>query len=469
MADHDAAATVFPRLWAALLACGFASIAAQIPTTFGHAGLLPVSATAAPPSLLAVQAPDAALYALTGLGMLASVAAALGWRPLRAWALAILSWWQLSAASPALGLPPDFVMLHGAIAAALMTQARTRTSGIWLAWALFFGLYFEAGLVKATHGTEGREWMLGSGMQTFFEVAPLPGPLALTLHSLPHGVHVAMTWAGLLGQLIVPWLVFAGRWGRLAAFCWFSAFQVLLIAGANFGLLLWGSLALGITLLDDHFLPVSLRRPAADDQLTLGFGRRSFALLIGAWLLQAGIDHTGVGRGSAVREGLEQWRLATLYGMFDSIPQRRVEWAYHVVNADGQAGERLLLPDQLDPDATTGRFLGPHHPRIPFFLWFHNTIQEHEDWERAARDFPGATERITRATAVARYTGAWLCSRPTSTGDLPERLQLQVQVVHLGAGDGPMWTSELLAASPPADCSRLRAEALTPYAGSEQR
>lgn len=460
---------VFLPAWGVLQATVFLSVAWQMPDTFGAGGLLPLSGGGALPpwrfpSLLVLLPSDALAWALLGVGTLASCAAALGWRRGLSFAVAALCWWQLSVASPLLlGMPPDVLVLHGTVAAALLSADATHRAGVWLARLVVAKLYVEAGVAKLFYAGSGGvdEWLSGAFSASFFSVATIPGPLARAWHGLlPEVAYDVGAAVVVLGQVGFGLAILVGRRGRLAAFGFFSAFQLFLISGANFGALCWGSLVLGLTLVDDAWLPAW--RP-----LRLAPGRRSWGVgVVGVWVV-AQLAQLGLESNAArdpVVQTLRTWRLAYRYTMFLTVPPRRVEWRFHAVGPDGER-RPLRFAHQLDPEATGGAFLGTLHPRGTFFLWFAATTQFLEDPASVSRGF-AADDHSHRTLDQARWFARHLCRTRVAEG---ERIAMEVAVVDFAEAGPGWWTSSVLGVSPPVACDRLDALLHDPYAAVATR
>lgn len=464
LSDLRRVVRVFLPAWALLQATVFLSVASQMPDTFGADGLLPLSAAGALPvwrfpSVLVLAPSDAVSWALIGVGTLASLRAAIGRRRGLSFALAALCWWQLSAASPLLlGMPPDVLVLHGTLAAALLSTEATHRAGVWLARLVVAKLYVEAGVAKLFYAGSGgfEEWLSGAFSASFFSVAAIPGPLARAwrgvLPELAYDVGAAVV---VLGQVGFGLAILAGRRGRLAAFVFFSAFQTFLISGANFGALCWGSLVLGLTLVDDAWLPRWRRADLPTGGRAWGIG--VLAVWSVAQVLQLGLESDAAR--SPVVQTLRTWRLAYRYTMFLTVPPRRVEWRFHAVGPDG--GRRPLpFPHQLDPEAEAGAFLGTLHPRSTFFLWFAATTQYLKHPGAVADGF-ARDDHSHRTLDQARWFARHLCRTAVGEG---ERIALEVAVVDF-AEDGPgWWTSTTLGVSEPVACDQVAAWLRDPYA-----
>jgi hypothetical protein len=131
-----------------------------------------------------------------------------------------------------------------------------------------------------------------------YETQPLPTWLGWYAHQLPAVVQRVSVAAMFGVELLVPWLVFAGRKSRLAAFVPLVGLQLLIAATGNYAFFNLLTIALCLTLLDDAALPAWLRGrlPAASRKRPAASLARRFWRSRPSWSQPA--DHrpaTGVG------------------------------------------------------------------------------------------------------------------------------------------------------------------------------
>jgi hypothetical protein len=117
---------------------------------------------------------------------------------------------------------------------------------------LWFTIYFESGIAKYFGGD--LSWRDLSAMNEYYQNGPLPTWIGWYAHQLPVWFHQFSAFITLSAELLVVWLVLLPRGARILCFCFMTFLQIGIIFTANYAFLNYIVLALGIFLLDDHFL-----------------------------------------------------------------------------------------------------------------------------------------------------------------------------------------------------------------------
>jgi hypothetical protein len=126
-----------------------------------------------------------------------------------------------------------------------------RAAWFLLLWE-WFRIYFESGVVKLASGD--KTWRNLTAMYDYYQNGPLPTWIGWYLQHLPHWFQKATAGATLGMELVLVWMVFLGRRARIACFFLVTAWQIVVIATANYAFLNYLVLVLAFLLLDDGFL-----------------------------------------------------------------------------------------------------------------------------------------------------------------------------------------------------------------------
>jgi hypothetical protein len=313
--ERGASDRLLPR-WLFLRALGliyfsaFFSLIFQIRGLIGPEGILPASeylqAVARAyghnrfwfaPTLLWISSGGPMLMGLCWAGMAASLLLTVNVWPRGMLAICFVCFLSfVSAAEDFSGYQSDGMLLEAGFIALFFAppgfrpgwgQVRppSRASLFLLQWE-WFRIYFESGVAKMMGGDP--QWRHLTAMDEYYQNGPLPTWIGWYVQHLPHGFHFSTAFATLALELLVVWMMFLPRRGRMACFLIVTPFEIGIILTANYTFLNYLVLVLGILLLDDRFLarflPVrwkeSLPRqapatgergeePARDDSLSL--------------------------------------------------------------------------------------------------------------------------------------------------------------------------------------------------------
>ena len=293
--DHGPCDRLLPR-WLFLRGLGlvyfsaFLALAFQILGMSGSGGILP----AAPylqaarqlgnqrfwlaPTVLWWGCSDHALTLLVWVGLIASVLATLNLVPrpalLVCW-ICFLSW---VAVSQDFGqYPSDGMLLEAGFLALFIAPTglrprwgqhslASRAALFLLLWE-WFRIYFESGVVKLASGDP--TWRNLTAMYEYYANGPLPTWIGWYLQHLPFAIHRFTAALTLVMELVLVFLAFLPRPWRLACFVVVTAWQIGVIATANYAFLNYLVLILGFLLLDDRallcFIPTRHRQGLIPD------------------------------------------------------------------------------------------------------------------------------------------------------------------------------------------------------------
>ena len=128
----------------------------------------------------------------------------------------------------------------------------TRLLLVWPAVLLLFKLMFSSGVCKIRSNC--KEWSGLTAMHYHYETQPLPHGLSWAFHNLPDVLQHFSTFATVVLELMVPWLVFGESWARHTAFLAVVALMGLIIVSGNYGFFNYLTCCLCLSLLDDSML-----------------------------------------------------------------------------------------------------------------------------------------------------------------------------------------------------------------------
>ena len=219
--DYELVSWLFLRILGIIYLIAFVSLLVQIKGLVGEQGILPVGdllayvAEAAGseryivlPTVFWIEHSNLALIAVILYGCFVSLQIIFN-RWLRP-ALIITFVLYLSlfnVCQPFLHFQWDGLLLEAGFLAIFLG---TRSSIIiWLFRWLLFKLRFMSGLSKLTSGDPA--WSGLTALNTYFEVQPLPNPLAWYAHQLPEFVLRSATAATLVIEILVPFMMFMPR------------------------------------------------------------------------------------------------------------------------------------------------------------------------------------------------------------------------------------------------------------------
>lgn len=418
---------IFLRAVAVVYLAAFLSLASQADGLIGIDGLLPVadylaSRPDAPPASLAWRYPtllwldssNATIDALCLGGAMAATLVAMGLAQLPMLAACFVLYLSLAAGGQQffLDTPWDSLLLEAGFLAIFLApwqwslrpsrQAEPSKLLLWLVWWLLFRVLFGSGLAKVAWGEPS--WRDGTALRHYFLVQPLPVFTSWYAARLPAELLTAATWTLLFAELILPWAILLGRWGRRLAFAPLAAMQLLIVATGNYGFMNYLVLALCLSLLDDAawawvarsaIAPYRwLLRTPAKPRRTQGEPSLLFrwrwpkavpvvlvCLIVPISLIQLLArtpwrSQMPAFTGAVIR-GVEPSRIVNGYGLYAVMPKDRVE----VVIEGSQDGvnwrpyEFRFKPGDV---SRAPAFVAPHMPRVDWLMWSLRSVDPKE-------------------------------------------------------------------------------------------
>lgn len=480
-------ALLFQRAFAVVLLLAWVSLARQLLVLVGGRGLLPARETLAHaatqglgawemPTLFWLGASDAALVAGVCAGTLLAVLALAGFAPRVCFLLSVplyLSYAEVCG--DFLSFQWDNMLIETALLAAFLPADRPSRLAHFAFRLLLFKLYFESGIAKWQ--SHLGDWHDGSAMTYYYETAPIPTWLAWYAHHLPAWWHHLESRGALVMELVIPWLIWGPRVGRLLACASFTGFQVINTLTANYGFFTYLSCVLHVFLLSDRDVALAggwlrarlarwsaMLRQAAPESVAPRspparrirmLGTAAASVLVAAYLAASSIGAVlSFSRSPEWRAKLRDvhvlygnLRVANVYHLFGHITRERIEPEFQT-RRDGTWTTHDLRYKAGDPRRAPP-FVAPHQPRVDFRLWFYGL-----DFRRGMPYFVD--------TLLQR-----MCDDPLAVQSLfdarlprhPDAVRVAFHQYHFSsaeerARDGAWWTREPIAALPARECVR---------------
>lgn len=262
-------------------------------------------------------------------------------------------------------------------------------------WCLIAKLMFFSGWVKlAWAGEASPEWWPdGTAMTYHYMTQPLPTWTAWWAHQLPEWFHRLSLIPMYAVELLLPFAILFGRWGRLAAAAGFTGLMLLILATGNYTFFNWLTIVLCFPLVTDRLWPGWLRRwldfrplglvprpPRAEwlpPLLIAAVPLLTLVLLNPAIVLNdlhrapkplLGFDATPRWL-DALTEKVGPFHLASGYGLFRTMTTERPEIILEG-SADGVSWMAYDFHWKVDEIDARPRFVAPHQPRVAWQFWF---------------------------------------------------------------------------------------------------
>ena len=449
--DYWLARLVIERGIAAIYGIAFLVALRQFTPLLGERGLLPVPDFVqsvpfrASPSLFHFRYSDRLLQACawTGLALSAVVVLGLpdGW-PIPLEMLAWIVLWALYLSIVNVGqtfysFGWETLLLEAGFLAIFLGPAWTTPALplIYLVRWLVFRVEFGAGLIKMRGD---RCWRDLTCLYYHHETQPMPNPLSWYFHHLPQRLHRLEVLGNHVGQLVVPWLLFAPQPVASVAGAIIVATQSWLVLSGNFSWLNVIVIVLAFSAFDNATVGWIL--PIAHPPLELPVAYALTVIAIAGLVLVLSYRPAKnlVSSRQLMNSSFEPLHLVNTYGAFGSVTKRRYEVILE--GTDDPAPDRSTVWREYQFKAKPGDVrrrppqYGPYHLRLDWLMWFASfSSPAHHDWfvplmvrlltnDRptlaliAGNPFPDEPPRAVRAQlylyrfttpAERRATGAW--------------------------------------------------------------
>jgi hypothetical protein len=249
---------------------------------------------------------------------------------------------------------------------------------------LIFRIMLGAGLIKL----RGDAWWHDlTALNYFFETQPIPNPLSVYFHFLPHGVLAFGVLVTFFVELVVPFFTFWPRPARLAAGLLIIGLQFILIVGGNFAFLNWLTIVPALACFDDRFLrrilpgrlTAQATRAQANRQGSLPMEITSYVLAVLVGCLSVPVVLNLCSSHQRMIESYEPFDLVNSYGVFGDVTQNLGWKTRHVIILEGTSSadpttatdwkEYRWLAQPSDPAAPPIQ-ISPYQLHLDWQLWF---------------------------------------------------------------------------------------------------
>lgn len=459
-------ARVFHSALALVFAGAFLSLGVQVDVLIGSRGILPlaplVEALGARedvgfldfPTLFWLVTSDGAIAAGIWLGIALALAAFAGLWPRVCFALLVPLYLSYAVACrDLLSFQWDNLLLECGFLAVFLPRDRPAVWIHFLFRLVLFKLYFESGIAKWQSPLG--DWQDGSAMSLYYETAPLPTALAWYSHYLPAAWHTFESWAALVLEGLVPFLIFGPRRARWVALLALSGFQLVNLATANYGFFCFLALVLHLFLLDDRDFarvpawPWERKRPRAPGPTFAGLAAFGTAALVFVFVVGSFVEAAaGFSRWhwpatlAPARALYQPFRIINTYHLFGHITEERIEPEFQTF--DGELWTAHALRYKPGPLDRAPPFVAPHQPRVDFRLWFYGL-----SYARRTPSFvTGLLQKLCRDPAAVRS----LFSEPLPSSPRAVRIVFaRYRYSEPGEGDA-YWTRDWRGATPSIPC-----------------
>ncbi len=385
---------LFLRLIGVFYLIAFVSIGVQIEGLAGSQGILPFSQHLdyietqtgierylQMPTVFWLNSSDMALNAATVIGAITSVMIIFNWLPRFALVISFILYLSLYYAGQTfMNFQWDALILEAGFLAIFLTP-RSRII-IFLFRFLLFRLRFMSGISKFS--LQDPSWSGLTALNFYFEVQPLPTPLAWYAHQLPEWLLRSSTALTLVIEILVPFMMFMPRRWRFTA-AWITIlWQVLIILTSNHNWFNFLTIALCLFLFDDKAIQRVIPK-----RLTAILGKQAhnttqesksrrvttlaiallivFCSVVNLWELTLMQRSTGLIR--AIVDYTEAYRIVAKYHVFPTMKTERIELELQG-SIDGQEWKPYVFKYKPGDIMQSPDIVIPHQPRLDWQMWF---------------------------------------------------------------------------------------------------
>jgi hypothetical protein len=329
------------------------------------------------PTVFWLDASDTALVRACTAGQVGSALLVAGFAP-RITAAALWSLYLsfVSVGRDFLSFQWDSLLLETGLAATIVAPPRRRENPSWTAVALMrwlvFRLYFGSGLCKLQ--SHDPTWRSCTACSYHYTTQPLPTPLGWYAHQLPPRAQRFSTFMTLALELGAPFLTFAPRRLRRAAFAALASLQALIAATGNYGFFNVLTVVDSLWMLDDRSLPQRLRVPTrrapwwrrlATAVAAVPLVALSISELVTRLRPRTKTPHTL----ARLRRTLAPFYATNHYGLFAVMTTERPEIVIEG-SRDGTEWREYSFRYKPGDVHHRPRFVAPHQPRLDWQMWF---------------------------------------------------------------------------------------------------
>jgi hypothetical protein len=277
----------------------------------------------------------------------------------------------------------DALLLETGVVALAVTPLRWRhrlsdridppAIGRLLLWWLLFRLMFASGVVKLASGDPS--WRDLTALAVHYETQPLPTPVAWYLAQLPRWFHQGSSALVLAVELILPFGILAGAWGRRLAAAGLILLQGLIALSGNYAYFNLLGAALCIPLLSDDVFrrwsrsrtpPVRTGRASQWIAVAIAVATVPPSLTLFLRQMQVVGDPPLVARWT---DWIDPLRSVNRYGLFAVMTTTRPEIIVEG-SMDGVEWRTFEFAFKPGPLSERPRWVAPLQPRLDWQMWF---------------------------------------------------------------------------------------------------
>jgi predicted DCC family thiol-disulfide oxidoreductase YuxK len=381
---------VFLRLFGAIYAAAFASLAVQILGLVGHAGILPAhdyleaahralggSAYRILPTLFWVNSSDTALVAGAIGGVLLGLLVVVNrWTRPALIGLFALYLSYVYAGQEFMSFQWDTLLLEVGFLAIFLTGGSRIV--VWLFRWLVFRFMFLSGIVKLLSADP--TWHNLTALEYHFWTQPLPTPLAWYAAQLPPWVLIGGTAAALAVELGTVFLIFLPRRVRAVAAGCVLLLQVLISLTGNYNFFNLLTMLMCVFLFDDaalrRLIPRRLESWAQSRAPIPGRMATVVAAALALLIVPVGLDRiwqtvarTDLPVIGTLTRAVSPLFIVNSYGLFAVMTVTRPEIVIEG-SADGQEWREYVFRYKPGPLSRPALWNIPHQPRLDWQMWF---------------------------------------------------------------------------------------------------
>ena len=269
-----------------------------------------------------------------------------------------------------------------------------RVALVW-AWLLIAKLMFFSGWVKLAWAGEAYPewWPTRDALSYHYMTQPIPTWTAWYAHHLPEWIHAISIWMMYLIELVLPFAIFFGRFGRLTAAIGFTLLMVLISLTGNYTYFNWLTIVLCLPLVHDRLWPRFLREwlnfvppgpvPPPDWKRRAAKFVVAGPVFVAIFLLNAHVVFSDLHTApnpvfpkkltpqwlDNFRRTTDSYRLVSGYGLFRTMTTKRPEIILEG-SRDGTSWFAYDFAWKVDDITDRPKFVAPHQPRVAWQFWF---------------------------------------------------------------------------------------------------
>jgi hypothetical protein len=341
------------------------------------------------PTLFWANSSDAFLYAVAGVGLLASILAAVGFStPV----MMVLAWVcylsYVNAGQDFLSFQWDILLLEAGFLSFFLspwaidwnswTAFEPSLFVRWLFWLLLFKLMFMSGVVKLM--SRDPVWRNLTALNYHYWTQPIPNPVAYFAAKLPAWFQKLSTAIMFVIELAVPFLIFVPGKTRWLAAGLLLFLQALILLTGNFAFFNLLAVILCLSLLDNTFWHSWLLDyfPRLTVLESTSMVYQSIGLIVTVIILPLNLfwfaltfweESPILNYFLTIIRTIYNFRLSSSYGLFAVMTKQRPELVLQGSN-DTENWEEYEFKFKPSSTRTMPPILAPHQPRLDWQMWF---------------------------------------------------------------------------------------------------